>query len=240
MTAKQNQDVSAPTSKTESAKDDKLLRQSQQGAALIITQEPKLSQLSPVSQDVMHAKIVVASQPLKIDIDTPTDWPAVLLPFVLGAAAFYFTTTNQKQQIRSSTASYRNEWLKDVREAAIEFSSVASEFQLRVMADPNFELAHPDEARAMLTRMIKAQSTLVLMLDVNQDYKKPIVKLMDFVVLNIGQSGAPMIEAGKAILEFGKQTHLVLEKAWQDIRRDLGHQKDLFTRLKNLIHGKAP
>jgi hypothetical protein len=190
------------------------------------------STLHITSKEVTQAQIIVTPQPLKIDIDTPTDWPAVLAPFVLGAAAFYFTSSNQTQQIRSSTASYRNEWLKEVRAAAIEFTSVAFEYQLRKVSNPAFGADEDDEARALLTRMLKAQATMVLMLDVKQPYAKEINNLMHDVTLNIEQGGTNLLTAAQNLREFNNQTHLVLEKAWQDIRKDLGNKKGFFSRIR--------
>lgn len=184
------------------------------------------------ARQATEAQIVVAPQPLKIDIDTPTDWPAVLAPFVLGAAAFYFTSSNQSQQIRSSTANYRNEWLREVRESAIEFVSAAFEFHMRNVTTEDFVDKHTDEARVLVTRMLKAQATIVLMLDAKQPYTKEIDELMDTVVAHIN-SGAPDAEniASEALQGFIEKTHQVLEKAWQDIRKDLGHNQGLLRRI---------
>ena len=112
-----------------------------------------------------NAQILISPQPVKIDIDTPTDWPAVIAPFVLGAAAFYFTSANQIQQIRSSTANYRNEWLKEIRATAIDFTSAAFDYFYRHTNEDNFRENNHAEARALITRMVKAQATMVLMLD---------------------------------------------------------------------------
>lgn len=40
---------------------------------------------TPIAQPI-QAQIIVTPQPFKVDIDTPTDWPVVIAPLILGAA----------------------------------------------------------------------------------------------------------------------------------------------------------
>lgn len=235
MNETQNQQKTAPTLKSQTLTAGTLgnTGQAQSKPRAATKLPPHLE--APASKEATQAQFIVAPQPLKIDIDTPTDWPAVLAPFVLGAAAFYFTKSNQTQQIRSSTANYRNEWLKEVRAAAIEFSSKAIEFQLRLLHNADFARTQKDDARTLLTAMLKAQSTLVLMLDAKQAYKQTITDLMDVVVMHIEETGDGMDKAGRAIQDFDKKTHLVLEKAWQDIKKDLGHKRGISHRISTWV-----
>lgn len=175
--------------------------------------------ISP-TKTITQAQVTVSPQPIELKIDTPTDWPAVALPFVLGAIGIFFTLMSQAQQIRASTAQFRNEWLKEVRSAAVEFGAASMEVQVACGKNPNFMTTA--QAFELMNRAFIARTKLVLMLDEKQQYTKDISKAIGDV-LKEAHVYSPRFDA--AMLSFETHARIALETAWQDIRRDLGQTK---------------
>lgn len=167
-----------------------------------------------------QTEIAVVAKPIRIEIESPTDWPAIAAPFVLGAAAFYFAWANQRQQIRSSIANFRDAWLQQLRSAAVEFSAAAAELQLKSVENTDF--LQTADSMPYITRLFSAQSTILLMLDSKKDPARSVEKAMKAVAGSVGEDGK-RAEFAAAMRNFVATARVVLDNAWIDIKTDLGH-----------------
>lgn len=185
---------------------------------------------------ISHAEVSLMTYPVKVEVDNPTDWPAILLPFVLGAAAFYFAWLNQQQQIRSSLAAHRDSWLRELRSAAVEFVGVAAELNFCLGSTPAFQ-GSPEQL-ALLTRLYRSYATIELMLDKKHPENKALMTAVTEVIESCDVVTGNRLN--DALLDFNEKCQLVLEDAWQDVRRDLGHKPTLYTKFRRLLEKRYP
>lgn len=168
---------------------------------------------------------LVVSEPLKIQLDSPTDYLAILIvPLALAIAAGVFAMLTNRQQIKANTANYRHTWQLDLRNAIVSFLSAATQIKVRAMEDPLF--VTKVEAEALRTQLLSAQWTVTLMLDTKKPYatelKDAMSELMDTVFSDTPMDG----DANAKIMKrLSKAARFALEQAWQDIRRDLQHRQ---------------
>lgn len=194
------------------------------------------NEFKPVREGIGHSEIAVMAYPVKVELDTPTDWPAILLPIALGVAAFYFTRLNQQQQIRSSIASNREAWLKDLRAAAVEFAASAAEVHLGFLAIPNYKKS-PDHL-AVSARLFRAGATIQLMLDKKHPENEEVIEAINEVIQYTDVTGGNYFS--DALEKFNEKAQFVLEDAWKDIQRDLGHRPSWRESLKKYLKRKHP
>ena len=142
---------------------------------------------------IARTEIRIPSQPIKIDLDTPTDWlAAVVTPVVIGLAAAYIAWLNhrnsinsaevlqnnsirsaealQKIQVRSSIANFRQSWSTDFRTFVAEYVSCATRLDYENYATPGY--VHNPDADDLLTRMATARASIRMMLDTDKPYTK--------------------------------------------------------------------
>lgn len=178
------------------------------------------------SPPITKAEISLASKPFAIAVDTPTDWPAIFVPFVLGAAAVYFTLSGQRQQIRSSTANFRQEWIAHLRNACVDFSAAAGEIKMRFGVDSNF--VQTQEFWTLVNRLVTAQSTILLMIDTSAGPRERLGNAMKQVIDRMQEAEGDGFRTG--LHDFRSNSRVVLDEAWRDMKRDLGHAKPWFSR----------
>jgi hypothetical protein len=175
-------------------------------------QPTHLNPVAPAAPQKIEARapiaIVLPKEAIKIDVDTPTDWPAVFVPFVLGAIGIYFAKVSQSQQIRSSTANFRNAWLQEVRNAAVDFGTSAMEIQLNCGKNPQFMTS--DRAFELTNGMLVARTKLMLMLDENKEYTARVSEAITNV---IRESRRYSDDFNAALVEFERASRVVLESA---------------------------
>ncbi|HET6720413.1 MAG TPA: hypothetical protein VFH22_12235, partial [Rhodocyclaceae bacterium] len=70
---------------------------------------------SSAATESKHGQIIVNPQPLKLNIETSTDWPTVMATFLVGIGSILITSmvgwlsfSSQRMQIRSNIANFRN------------------------------------------------------------------------------------------------------------------------------------
>jgi len=168
---------------------------------------------------------LVVSEPLKIQLDSPTDYLAILIvPLALAIAAGIFAILTNRQQIKANTANYRHTWQLDLRNAIVSFLSAATQIRVRAVDDPLF--VTKVEAEALRTQLLSAQWTVALMLDTKKPYatelKDAMSDMMDSVFSSTSAEGDEM---KKIMNRLSKAGRFALEQAWQDIRRDLQHRQ---------------
>lgn len=171
----------------------------------------------PASAAGVRSELSGISQPFKVEVDTPTDWPSVTATLLVGVAVAYFAWVSQRSQIRSSTAGYRHTWLQALRDAVLKFIAATSEINYKLKADPQFS-AKP-ESDEIFRQLVTAQGAIHLMLDKKKRYTVEIEQAMLEVRNAIRAVDEDRIE--RAVVQFTNKAQEVLELAWQDMRRDL-------------------
>ena len=173
-----------------------------------------------------HTQYVVAPQPFKVTLDSPTDFVAVLLvPIALAIAAGVFTIISSREQMKASTANFRHTWQLDLRNSLVSFIGVAEQMFMRIKTDPSYP--NSSEADAIRAQFFTAENTIILMLDTEKQYAKDLKAQMLKVRTAIFETPARADDA--SLDAFGKVVTLsrtALERAWQDIRRDLRVNRD--------------
>lgn len=168
---------------------------------------------------------LVVSEPLKIQLDSPTDYLAILIvPLALAIAAGVFAILTNRQQIKASTADYRHTWQLDLRNAIVSFLSAATQIRIRAMDDPMF--VTKVEAEDLRTQLLSAQWTVTLMLDTKKQYATELKDAMsEMITIIFSDTPDESGEGSKIMKRLTKAAQFALEQAWQDIRRDLHHRK---------------
>lgn len=177
---------------------------------------------SPVRITDTQSQLLVAPQPLRIEIDSPPDLVAVLItPLALAIAAGYFTVRTNRQQIRSSAANFRHTWQLDLRNALVSYIGTVHQLNVKGAVDARFPLS--DAAEGLRTQLMSSQATIVLMLDTQkqyaQDLKSAMAETGNAVFSTPPDAAATLAGLGKVVTA----AQVALETAWQDIRRDLHH-----------------
>lgn len=195
---------------------------------------------------ITRTELRIPTQPIKIEVDTPTDWlAAVVTPVVIGLAAAYIAWLNQRNsihsaqllqdnsirsatalqkiQVRSSIANFRQSWSTDFRTFVAEYVSCATRLDFKNYATPGY--VHTPDADDLLTRMATARASIRMMLDTDKPYTKQISDIMDEI-------GDALFDAHPTqprsptpyIAQFVDTAQMVRELAWRDIKRDLSHR----------------
>ncbi|WP_421220124.1 hypothetical protein [Aeromonas jandaei] len=159
-------------------------------------------------------------QPLKISVETATDWPIVIATLIVGfgsiltsAIVARISYINQRSQIRSNIAAFRQKWQEELRSASAEFFSCA----MRV----HYDITHANKTLTpeKISELTHCQVRMELMLDKNKDENKKIEQSIE-KVLTLAQG----IDSDAFTNEMNNLQILVsqtLEKAWVDIKNDL-------------------
>lgn len=167
---------------------------------------------------------MVDPQPLRLAVDTATDWPTVAATSLVGVGSIvtsilvaWITRVNQRSQLRASTATFRQQWMTELRIAVAEF------FELVAMTKFEMEEDSGDTktkiSSANYSRIIFLQSKIGLMLDEQQPYTEKVNTLLDDIIRHL--KGREYQELEKSVNSLLNEMNKVLEKAWGDIKNDL-------------------
>ncbi len=185
----------------------------------------------PIKDNHIHqteSQILISPQPLNIKVDTPTDWPTVIATLIIGVGSVLTTLlvgwlshVNQRSQIRSSIASFRQSWVSELRETSAKF--LASAAQLHLDIDTDNEYLSKSESNGQYSELIMLQSKIGLMLDKKHDNSSRLESLSEEIIKNIKANDTEKLNASAN--EFHSLMRDNLENAWQQIKRDLAGKK---------------
>ncbi len=171
-----------------------------------------------------QGQIIIDPQPLKLNVETSTDWPTVTATFLVGIGSILITSmvgwlsfSTQRMQIRSNIANFRNKWGEDLREASAQFFALITLIKFEIDQDPQY-LSKKDSNK-LFSDLITAQAKIGLMLDKKQPYTEKITDLLNrsFDYLKANKE----TELTTAINDLHSAMNDVLEKTWGDIKEDL-------------------
>lgn len=175
------------------------------------------------------AALTTVPQPLKLEVESATDWAIV----VVGVAGIFssiiiakYTSSIQKNQIRSNVANMRQKWLEDVRQAAVDFVEMAVLMVNHIGDDEKYLSSR--EGSIDFGKLLAANARLNMMLDMKHRNNKEIIKISDDLILLIGRHSKPgdklseiRDETTEKLDTFQVMMREVLEQAWLDIKNDL-------------------
>ncbi len=168
--------------------------------------------------------IAVAPQPLKLTVETPTDWPTVLATLLVGIGSILITSmvgwlsySSQRSQIRSNTANFRHKWGDDLREASAQFFATVALIKFEL--DGNAAFISQNESNKLFSDLVTAQFKIGLMLDKKQPYTVTILNLLSETIEHL-KLNKP-IDLNDTLNKLHDELNAVLEKTWADIKNDL-------------------
>lgn len=172
-------------------------------------------------------QIQIDPQPIKLSIDNSIDWPNVLIGFgsILTAVVVGFLTyINQKRQVeaqenqtKATAATFRADWQLSLRNAIAKFISHAALIKFELDSDSSY--LTKKESNEEYSSMIESQVMIELLLDPSKRESDQIKNLVSGIIADINSTKTSQIEI--KVNELVKMSAALLEKAWQDIQKDL-------------------
>lgn len=168
--------------------------------------------------------LMISPQPLRIDVQSSTDWPTVLV----GSAGILssiviarYTSRLQTNQIKANIANLRQRWIEDLRECATRYMEKVT-FIVNKMQDEKDFLRTPISVEPY-SAMLSAQIKFGLMLDLQHERNRQAIELSEQIIGAIkGHSDSDKSgEIGILGRRFEDLVREILEAAWSDIKRDL-------------------
>jgi hypothetical protein len=165
-----------------------------------------------------------AQEPIRLAIETPTDWPTVIATLAVGIGSIltslivgYLSYQNQRSQVRSSIASLRSTWINELRKLSAEFIGLAARIGYGLQKSTSH--LESSEGSQDLSSLFQAASEIHLMLDPDKPETKHTASNMDSVVECLRQRDFG--EADSLLEKFESDISRLLEKAWSDVKEDL-------------------
>lgn len=173
---------------------------------------------TPFNPTIKHMNIIESSpHPIKFSIETATDWPIVIATLIVGIGSVITTIfvarisyMNQKFQIRSNIASFRQKWQDELRNTTAEYFSHVT--QIHQNKKNNGQGVSPE----INGELIRLHAKLELLFDKSKytEIEKLIENVTDLSLKGDDEFYNEINTLHYAINE-------VLEKAWEDIKNDL-------------------
>lgn len=169
-------------------------------------------------------ELMIQPQPIRLTVDTPTDWPSVLATAFVGLTGAlvalsvgYMALIGQRNQIRAMRANFRHDWQRELKQliGKIIVTSVRMKYELE--NDPDY-LKKPD-SNELFCNLVEARVGIEVMLDRAKQYTHEIIEIIDSLVKAAKTSDGDKLDemANKLIVDSNK----LIEQVWRDIRNDL-------------------
>lgn len=168
--------------------------------------------------------ITLSPQPLKLVVDTATDWPAVSATFFVGVtgalvalAVGAMAYLGQRNQVRAATANFRHGWQLELRAQVAKFISVTARIHYELESNPDY--LNSSESNGEYSQLIETHAKIELMLDRAKPYAKEISSLTARLIAAVKKHEVDQL--GQLSHDLLKVVNGVLEQTWKDIRNDL-------------------
>lgn len=183
---------------------------------------------SNADQSASNAIVTLNPQPIKLVVDTPTDWPTVIASgsvgvgsMVVALAVGILAARAQRKQVLAATANFRGEWQKNLREAIASYIGIAARISYEIDVDKGY-LDKP-ESNEIYMNLIQTHASVQLLLDSSKKDHVHIDTLMGKLLAAAKRSDTR--DMNQLANDLVKVASEVLEKSWQQIRRNLrGHE----------------
>jgi len=168
--------------------------------------------------------ITLSPEPIKLVVDTSTDWPMVISTAGVGLgsalialAVGILSSRSQKRQVQSATANIRKEWQGQLRDAISKLVGTVTYISEELDADEGFR--QTAESKEAYREMVEAQALIHLLLDRKKDSTGRIVALTRDLVNETWDNDRSRVS--EFMQKLISESIDVLEQAWKDIRNDL-------------------
>jgi len=174
-----------------------------------------------IKQDV---RLEVGASPIRIQASTSTDWAAVGATTMVGigsiATALIVARLSNKFQmhaVKSNIASFRHKWIEELRECGSKLLALAIQIKISRSDAPDMSLGVGK--KETIGELVSCQARIVMMLDKSKIYNLELIASVEHLVLEMREGDATNFD--QAISEFMQKMQVVLELAWQDVKKDL-------------------
>ncbi|MEZ9776375.1 hypothetical protein [Vibrio sp. 10N.261.54.A5] len=160
-------------------------------------------------------------------ISLTPDIPMIIVTIFIGISSVInartvnrITKDNQKQHGLQKRAEIRQKWQDDFKLNISELVSLATIVNLRCRGDKAF--SSTSEYFELWQKLFHYQTRITLMMDEQKDYATIIDRLVEDVFSHAADTSIDtkgLAAYSNALVE---QSQTVIEKAWQDINKDLG------------------
>ena len=172
--------------------------------------------------------ITLQPQPIQLYVDTPTDWPQIIIGGVVALSVGFMAYSGQRNQVRASQAAIRNEWQKDFKKLIEKFISASVRISIKTSKDKNYQNNPLEDYNVLFSMVIESQVGIEIILDRTKPYSGQIISLAEEIVDAIRGGDDPRLE--RLVNKFIDVANGVVEKCWQDIREDLEGGKNKWWR----------
>lgn len=165
---------------------------------------------------------MVSPNPLLLQVDTPTDWPTVVVGIggiLITLLVGWLSYTTQRSQIRSNVANFRQSWAYELRDTSAKFLGCVAKLHWDIKSDQDF-ISTKDSNR-QFSELIMLQSKIELMLD-----KKNIElgNLIEEIIVHLKANNAKNLT--ESINSFLSIMRDELDNSWQKTKNDLAGKKE--------------
>lgn len=173
-------------------------------------------------------QILVNPQPFKITAETSTDWPTVIATILIGVGSILTTIfvawtakISQRSQVRAAVANFRHGWQEKLRSTIARFIAITARIHYELQNNPDY--LNSSESNREYSDLIENQISIKLMLDPVKDYSKEINITIEKIIKSLKSRDS--IELNILVEKLTDTSSNLFEKAWQDIKNDLGAKK---------------
>ncbi|MCS0114065.1 hypothetical protein NDJ00_07690, partial [Vibrio parahaemolyticus] len=180
-----------------------------------------------INGDIMTIESLVLSGGEKeILLSISPDWPMIIVTGLIGVGSILtsvlvsrISRNNQRMQSLARKAELRQNWVNELRESISKFLSASTTIHIRRNTDSSFSSS--EEFFSAHSEVVCLETKVNMMLDPSKDESKIISSLMKDVYKNavLSDGDSKHLGAYKRALE--EQSRSLLEKAWNDIKREL-------------------
>lgn len=173
-------------------------------------------QLPQACSDSVKA-ITLQPQPIKLEVDSKTDWPSVATTGSVALAFGLIAYMGSRNQVRSSRAEFRRIWQHEFKELMGKFITRSLRIQHELKANKDY-LSEPDSAK-FLDDLVESKVRLDLMLDDLDKKFNEVKRLMDRLLYVI--ENHHFDDIGDIISDLRAEANIIVENAWKDIGKDI-------------------
>lgn len=168
--------------------------------------------------------ITLQPQPIKLAVDTSTDWPAIAATSFVGLtgalvafAVGYMAYLGQRNQVRAAKANFRHGWQQEIKQLIAKFISVIARIHYESVANPDY--LNSSESNQIFSDLIETHTRIEIMLDRTKSYSKEISRVTGLLIEAVNDRKIDNLN--KLSNELLAVANGVVEQTWQDIRSDL-------------------
>jgi hypothetical protein len=198
--------------------------------------EIKLDGLSVSSSGtsiVKSAELAATTEktPIYLNIDTGVDYAAIAtgtLGLLVAALAAWFTLSVQRNQIQANVSNLRHHWMSELRACGSEFLQMVSLLINNLNSIEGYKGS--DDYVSVYTKVVILQAKIELLLSRDDATSEKLRSKVAVLLTKVKRVKFNERDPGifKTMAELRDLFRAELEKAWTDVKNDLGINKKFF------------